>query len=211
MEDKSFLHGLDAAHRLDEVAHEGHAARIIFPDNLRVQTLDGKGIDHVFQYLRNVLGSVCCLDVVNESRVVVAAVYNLLFHGLALLSVGFCKLEGKLAFVLLAAQLGAAVLKPCLYLLHGEKLAAHVPLSFPVAERLRIIAYQAIERVHGLSERLAVGVATDPLLATETEQAAVVHYQSFTISSPLAMRTRSVSTSTLKRVSSHWAKRIAIR
>ena len=42
MEDKSFLHGLDASHRLDEVAHEGHAARIIFPDNLRVQTLDGK-------------------------------------------------------------------------------------------------------------------------------------------------------------------------
>lgn len=100
-------------------------------------------------------------------------------HGSVLLSVWFCfgKLDGKLAFVALAAQFGAAVFKPCLYLLHAEKLAAHVPLSFPVAERLGIIAYQAIERVHGLSESLAVVVAAHPLFATQTEQTAVIHYQ----------------------------------
>ena len=103
----------------------------------------------------------------------------LCLHGSVLLCVGFCfgKLDGKLAFVALAAQLGAAVFKPCLYFLHSEKLAAHVPLSFPVAERLGIIAYQTIERVHGLSEGFAVVVAAYPLLATQTEQAAVVHYQ----------------------------------
>lgn len=130
------------------------------------------------------------------------------FHGSILLFVwfDFGKLDGKLTFVALAAQFGAAVFKPCLYFLHSEKLAAHVPLSFPVAERLGIIAYQSVERVHGLSESLAVVVATYPLLAPRRNR-----LLSFTISSPLAMRTRSVSTLTLKRASSHWAKRIAMR
>ena len=100
-------------------------------------------------------------------------------HGSVILSVwfDFGKLDGKLAFVALTSQLLTAALKPCLYFLHSEKLAAHVPLAFPVAERLGIIAYQAIERVHGLSERLAVVGTAHPLFATQTEQAAVVHYQ----------------------------------
>lgn len=100
-------------------------------------------------------------------------------HGSVLLSVKlFFGEKGKmLEFVMLFAQLQTAVLKPCLNLLHIEKLTAHVPLSFPVAERLGIIADQSVERVHGLSESFAVVVAAYPLLAPQTEQAAVIHYQ----------------------------------
>lgn len=102
-----------------------------------------------------------------------------LLHGSVLLSVwfDFGKRYGKLAFVALDAQFLSAVFKPCLYFLHAEKLAAHVPLTFPVAERLWIIAYQTVKRVYGLSEGLAVVCAAYPLFATQTEQAAVVHYQ----------------------------------
>ena len=106
---------------------------------------------------------------------------SFLFLGKKFRHAGFIrKVDGKLAFVPLAAQLGTAVLKPCLYFLHAEKPVVHVPLSFPVAERLGIIAYQTIERVHGLSESLAVVGTAHPLLATQTEQAAVVYYQ-FTV------------------------------
>ncbi len=100
-------------------------------------------------------------------------------HGSVLLSVKlFFGEKGKmLECVMLFAQLQTTVLKPCLNLLHIEKFTAHIPLSFPVAERLGIIAYQSVERVHGLSESLAVVVAAYPLLAPQTEQAAVIHYQ----------------------------------
>lgn len=106
---------------------------------------------------------------------------SFLFLGKKFRHAGFIgETDGKLAFVPLAAQLGTAVLKPCLYFLHAEKLATHIPLPFPIAERLGIIAYQTIERVHGLSESLAVVGTAHPLLATQTEQAAVVYYQ-FTV------------------------------
>lgn len=103
---------------------------------------------------------------------------SFLFLGKKFRHAGFIrKMDGKLAFVPLAAQLGTAVLKPCLYFLHDEKPVVHVPLPFPVAERLGIIAYQTVEGVHGFPERLAVFSTTYPLLATQTEQATVIHYQ----------------------------------
>ena len=61
---------------------------------------------------------------------------SFLFLGKKFRHAGFIrKVDGKLAFVPLAAQLGTAVLKPCLYFLHDEKPV--VPHGRAIAQRIK--------------------------------------------------------------------------